>query len=56
MKVANESNNGLVKISIPSLSGPMTVAGAITRIKGDLVEVKTQAHGYFWVNKNEIKH
>ncbi len=44
----------LVKISIPSLHGQMRVTGRITNRMDNKVEVKTQLHGYHWVNESDL--
>jgi len=45
----------MVKIRIPSLNGPRTVSGKITRSFPDgRIEVKTQNDGYFIVPRREI--
>ena len=45
----------MVKLKIPGPSGPMNVAGRVTRIMPDgLVEVKTQQHGYRTVDASKL--
>lgn len=46
----------MVRLKIPSLHGPMTVAGFITSFLRDgRIEVKTQAHGYFLKFPSELE-